>query len=52
MFRSKNVYFTSEIDKMLKQFNETHEKSPAQQAEIKKYKEIYKKRDLKSPDQP
>lgn len=47
MFRSKTVYFTSEIDKMLEKFNQTHEKSEAQQAEIKKYEQIHQKRDGK-----
>ncbi len=50
MFRSKIVYFLSEIDKMLQKFNETHEKSEAQLAEIRKYEDIYKKRDQKEQD--
>lgn len=50
MFRSKTVYFTSEIDKMLEKFNQTHEKSEAQRAEIVKYKEVHKKRDQKERD--
>ena len=45
MFRSKNVQYVSAIDKMLDEFNETHEKSPAQQAEIDKYSCIHRLRD-------
>ena len=38
-------YF-SEIDKRLAKFNRTHPKSASQMAEIEKYKDIYKRRDL------
>ena len=47
MFRSKTVCFLSEIDKMLEKFNETHEKSASQLAEIQKYKKIHEQRDEK-----
>ena len=45
MFRSKNVQYVSTIDKMLDEFNKTHEKSPAQRAEIDKYSRIHLLRD-------
>jgi len=46
MFRRKNVHFISDVDKMLKEFDDSHEKSPAQQAEIDKYDEIDQLRDV------
>ncbi len=45
MIRRKIVGYVSEIDKMLKTFNQTHPKSESQLAEIKKYERIYKLRD-------
>ena len=40
-----NKHFVIEIDQMLKEFNETHEKSASQQAEIEKYNKIHELRD-------
>ena len=40
-----NKQFVSEIDKRLAEFNATHAKSAAQQAEIDKYSRIYEQRD-------
>ena len=40
-----NKHFVSEIDKKLNEFNETHEKSASQQAEIEKYNKIHELRD-------
>lgn len=37
--------FVSNIDKKLAEFNRTHTKSASQDAEINKYKRIYKLRD-------
>lgn len=38
-------HYVSDIDKRLKEFNNTQPKSAAQQAEIKKYQRIYQLRD-------
>lgn len=38
--------YVSEIDKKIAEFNETHENSPAQQAEYDKYQKIYQHRDV------
>lgn len=40
-----NKQFISEIDQKLKEFDESHEKSDSQQAEIKKYNKINELRD-------
>ena len=39
-------HFVSEIDLKLKEFDESHEKSPAQQAEYDKYRRIHRLRDV------
>lgn len=39
-------HFVSEIDKKMAQFDATHPKSPAQQAEFDKYQRIYQMRDV------
>lgn len=41
-------HFVSEIDQKLKAFDDTHEKSAAQQAEYDKYQRIYRLRDVTS----
>ena len=38
-------HYVSEIDKKLAEFDETHPKSPAQQAEYDKYQKIHRLRD-------
>lgn len=45
MIRRKIVGYVSEIDKMLKTFNQTQPKSESQLAEIQKYERVYKLRD-------
>lgn len=45
-------HFVSEIDKKLAEFDRSHEPSPAQQAEIDKYKRVYKLRDDASASDP
>ena len=46
-----NKQFISEIDQKLNEFNQTHEKSASQQAEIKKYNKIHELRDnSKAPE--
>lgn len=37
--------YVSPIDERLAEFDRTHRLSPSQQAEIKKYEEVYKRRD-------
>jgi len=39
-------HYVSEIDKKLAEFDETHPKSAAQQAEYDKYQHIYQLRDV------
>lgn len=39
-------HFVSEIDKKMAEFDVTHQKSAAQQAEFNKYKRIYQMRDV------
>ena len=39
-------HFVSEIDKKLAEFDATHQKSAAQQAEYDKYRRIYQLRDV------
>ena len=49
MMKSIDKFYVSDIDKSLAKFDATHKNSAAQQAEINKYKEIYKKRDQLQP---
>lgn len=44
--RKIDKHYVSEIDKKLAEFDATHAKSPAQQAEFNKYQSIYRKRDV------
>ncbi len=44
--KSIDKHFVSEIDKKMAEFDATHAKSPAQQAEFDKYQKIYRKRDV------
>lgn len=44
--RKIDKHYVSEIDKKVDEFNQTHERSPAQQAEYEKYQAIYQKRDV------
>lgn len=39
-------HYVSEIDKKLAEFDASHKKSPAQQAEFDKYQKIYQLRDV------
>lgn len=48
MFRKKKVDFVSDIDQFLVKFNESHPKSPSQQAEIQKYEKLNRLRDEKA----
>ena len=44
--RKIDKHFVSEIDKKLAAFDATHAKSPAQQAEFDKYRQLYQRRDV------
>jgi hypothetical protein len=48
--RKKNTHFVSDIDKYCAEFDRTHPLSASQQAEIKKYQAIYKKRNVANPE--
>lgn len=44
-YEKTNKKYVSEIDKHLAQFDQSHDNSATQQAEIDKYKAVYHKRD-------
>lgn len=44
-------HYISDIDKKLAEFDRTHPKSPAQQAEYDKYQVIYHKRDIQTDEE-
>lgn len=41
-----DTHYVSEIDQTLREFDQTHPKSCAQQAEFDKYQRIYQQRDV------
>lgn len=45
-------HYVSEIDKRLAEFDQTHPKSPSQQAEIDKHERVYRLRDNPIPQEP
>ena len=50
LFRKIDRSYVSPIDIKLREFDQSHEMSESQKAEIAKYKDIYYKRDVPTPE--